>query len=74
MRIVPLVSGLNKLKTMVGDSGNAYLEARPDTLHCCWTRTQTSGARFHDKPADTFRCFGFKPCFAGSDVLVIVCG
>ena len=87
LRIILTVAELNGLKTMVGDIGNAYLEAT--TKEKVWIIAgpefderqgntliikkalyglRTSGARFHEKLAETLRTMGFIPCYADSDV------
>jgi hypothetical protein len=82
-----VVSELNGLKVMVGDIGNAYLEAftkekvcivaGPDfgeleghtlVINKALYGLRTSGARFHEKLADTLRDMGFKPCKADPDL------
>jgi hypothetical protein len=81
MRIVLLVSELNELKAMVGDIGNAYLTAmtgelvyivvgpefgsQEGTLWLSEYMLRIFGAWFHEKLADTFRDFNFKPSRPG---------
>jgi hypothetical protein len=87
MRMALVVAEMNNLKIMVGDIGNAYLEAHtkekvyivagPDfgeleghtlLINKALYGLRTSGARFHDKLADSLRDMGFKPCRADPDL------
>ena len=87
MRLALLIGEINGLKTMVGDIGNAYLEAftkekvyfiagkefGPLEGHIlkivkALFGLQTSGARFHEKLADTLRNMGFTPSLADPDL------
>ena len=87
MRIALTVAEMNKLKVMVGDIGNAYLEAYtkekvyiiagPDfgeleghtlVINKALYGLRTSGARLHDKLADTLRDMDFMPCRADPDL------
>jgi len=81
MRLAMLIGENNKLKTMVGDVGNAYLEAYTKEKVCFMAGAafgdleghtmvivkalyglRTSGARYHERFADTLRDLGFFPC------------
>ena len=87
MRLALLIGELNGLNTMVGDIGNAYLEAYtkekvyfiagkefgPLEGHTlvivkALYGLRTSGARFHEKLADTLRDMGFSPSLADPDL------
>jgi hypothetical protein len=89
MRLALLIGELNGLKTMVGDIGNAYLEAYtkekvyfiagkefgPLEGHVmiivkALYGLRTSGARFHEKLADTLRNMGFLPTQADPDLWI----
>jgi len=89
MRLALLVGEINGLKTMVGDIGNAYLEAYtkekvyfiagkefgPLEGHLlkivkALYGLRTSGARFHEKLADTLRNMGFTPSLADPDLWI----
>ena len=82
-----LIGEVNGLNLMVGDIGNAYLEAYtkekvyfiagkefgPLEGHILIIKKalyglRTSGARFHEKLADTLRDMGFKPTLADPDL------
>jgi hypothetical protein len=87
LRIALLIGEVNGLNLMVGDIGNAYLEAYtkekvyfiagkefgPLEGHILIIKKalyglRTSGARFHEKLADTLRDMGFKPTLADPDL------
>ena len=87
MRLALLIGEMNGLNVMVGDIGNAYLEAEtkekvyfiagkefgPLEGHTliivkALYGLRTSGARFHEKLADTLRDLGFKPSLADPDL------
>jgi hypothetical protein len=90
MRIVILVSELNELKNMVGDIGNAYLTAVTGEYCCrtrilskprkhfgnqeSTTWTQNLWCQIHEKLADIFRDFDFKPSYADSNIWIKDCG
>ena len=87
LRLALLIGELNGLTPMVGDIGNAYLEAYtkekvyfiagkefgPLEGHTlvivkALYGLRTSGARFHEKLADTLRDMGFTPSLADPDL------
>jgi hypothetical protein len=87
MRLALLVGEINGLQPMVGDIGNAYLEAYtkekvyfiagkefgPLAGHTmvivkALYGLRTSGARFHERLADTLRDMGFTPSYADPDL------
>ena len=87
MRLALVIGELNGLTPMVGDIGNAYLEATTKEkvyfvagpefgeleghtliIHKALYGLRTSGARFHEKLADTLRDMGFRPSFADPDL------
>jgi uncharacterized small protein (DUF1192 family) len=89
MRLALLVGEINGLEAMVGDIGNAYLEAYtkekvffiagkefgPLEGHTliivkALYGLRTSGARFHEKLADTLRDMGFIPSQADPDLWI----
>ena len=89
MHLALLIGEIDGLKTMVGDIGNAYLEAftkekvyfiagkefGPLEEHIlkivkALYGLQTSGARFHEKLADTLRNMGFTPSLADPDLWI----
>ena len=87
MRIAILAGEVNGLKSMVGDVGNAYLEAYTKEKVCfvagpafgelegciliivkALYGLRTSGARYHERFADTLRDLGFTPCRNEADL------
>ena len=87
LRLALLVGELNGLKVMVGDIGNAYLEAYTKEkvyiiagpefgdraghtliIDKALYGLRTSGARFHEKLADTLHDMGFTPCKSDPDL------
>ena len=87
LRLAITLGELNGLKIMVGDIGNAYLEAYTKEKvyiiagpefgeregHTLVIRKalyglRSSGARFHDRLADTLRDMGFTPCKSEPDL------
>ena len=89
MRLALLVGEINGLKAMVGDIGNAYLEAYTKekvyfiagkefgeyegyvmVIVKALYGLRTSGARFHERLADTLRDMGFTPSFADPDLWI----
>ena len=87
LRLALLIGELNGLKVMVGDIGNAYLEAYTKEkvyiiagpefgdreghtliIDKALYGLRTSGARFHEKLADTLRDMGFTPCKSDADL------
>ena len=87
LRLALLIGELNGLTPMVGDIGNAYLEAETkEKVYFIANKAfgplhghtlvivkalyglRTSGARFHEKLADTLRDMGFTPCLADPDL------
>lgn len=87
MRLALLVGELNGLQPMVGDIGNAYLEAYTKekvyfvagkefgslaghtlVIVKALYGLRTSGARFHERLADTLRDMGFVPSYADPDL------
>ncbi|MEL7079570.1 MAG: reverse transcriptase domain-containing protein, partial [Cyanobacteria bacterium J06582_2] len=87
MRIAILIGEMNGLNSMVGDVGNAYLEAYTKErvyivagpefgeleghiliIVKALYGLRTSGARYHEKFADTMRDMGFTQCKADADV------
>ena len=89
MRLALLIGELNGLQPMVGDIGNAYLEAYtkekvffiagkefgPLAGHTmvivkALYGLRTSGARFHERLADTLRDMKFTPSYADPDLWI----
>jgi len=89
MRLALLIGELNGLETMVGDIGNAYLEAyTKEKVYFIAGKEfgeleghlliivkalyglRTSGARFHERLADTLRDMGFTPSLADPDLWI----
>ena len=89
MRIAIMMGEVNDLKSMVGDVGNAYLEAFTKEKVCFIAGAafgelegcvliivkalyglRTSGARFHERFADTLRDLGFSPCMNEPDLWI----
>ena len=89
MRLALLIGELNGLKPMVGDIGNAYLEAYTKEKVCFRAGPEfgplqghmmviskalyglrTSGARFHERLADTLRDLGFAPSYSDEDLWI----
>ena len=87
MRMAIMMGEVNDLKAMVGDVGNAYLEAFTKEFVCfiagpafgelaghiliivkALYGLRTSGARFHERFADTLRDLGFTPCINEPDL------
>ena len=89
MRLAIMMGEVNDLKSMVGDVGNAYLEAFTKERVCfiagpafgeleghimiivkALYGLRTSGARFHERFADTLRDLGFFPCLNEPDLWI----
>ena len=89
MRLALLVGEINGLKAMVGDIGNAYLEAyTKEKVYFIAGKEfgeleghvmiivkalyglRTSGARFHERLADSLRDLGFQPTMADPDLWI----
>ena len=89
LRLALTIGELNGLKVMVGDIGNAYLEAYTNekvyiiagpefgeleghtlVIEKALYGLRTSGARFHEKLADTLRNMGFFPCKSDADLWI----